>query len=264
MSTWAYHRKKGCLISLALVLFVIIAGIILWQVLRQDATCFDGKQNQDERGIDCGGVCDRVCLSDARPLVPQFARALLVSNNLYTLVAYVENQNAESGIRELPYVLSVYDVTNTLIGEFTGVTSVGPNQRVIIFEPLKEFGGAEPARVFVSFPQAPNWSRTSSFFARQHLRVGQRRLTGQESLPLLEARIENSAFEPFFNVEVTALVYDTDDVLIGASRTFIDIPSGEGMDVRFTWPLPFQETIGRFEIIPRIPVFDPRNARMMP
>ena len=53
----------------------IIAGYFVYTVLfKVDPTCFDGKKNQDERGIDCGGVCALVCLADAKTVVPIWSR----------------------------------------------------------------------------------------------------------------------------------------------------------------------------------------------
>lgn len=42
----------------------LLIGIMITIVsCRPDPTCFDGKQNGGETGIDCGGVCDSICPS---------------------------------------------------------------------------------------------------------------------------------------------------------------------------------------------------------
>ena len=58
--TWAAKRQLQYLSGFLAIILVIVL-IIIAPYLRSDPTCFDGKQNGNEEGIDCGGSCDLIC-----------------------------------------------------------------------------------------------------------------------------------------------------------------------------------------------------------
>ena len=67
MISWS---KKRQIIYLALVVgfFIFVTTVFLFFLLYETPTCFDGKQNQEEIGIDCGGPCVRLCVFQVEEL----------------------------------------------------------------------------------------------------------------------------------------------------------------------------------------------------
>ena len=57
--SWAAKKQ----LTYLLFALVAVAGLIaaIWLNITAPS-CTDGKQNQDEQGIDCGGVCAKECL----------------------------------------------------------------------------------------------------------------------------------------------------------------------------------------------------------
>ena len=80
-------------------------------------TCFDGKQNQDESGVDCGGVCEKVCSFQAVKPNIIWSRSFKVSEGIYNAIAYIENPNIRAEAFAVPYVFKIFDERNILISE---------------------------------------------------------------------------------------------------------------------------------------------------
>ncbi|MCD8494645.1 MAG: hypothetical protein LRY41_00875 [Candidatus Pacebacteria bacterium] len=261
MSPWSLKRKATYIGAFALMV-VVVVGIILAQVLKRTPTCFDGVQNGDEQGIDCGGSCARICEGGARSLVPLWERPFLITDNVYSVVAYFENQNAQAGIRRIPYRFRIYDAQNILISEQTGSTFIGPNQRSAIFETGIQAGSRIPSLVFFEFLERPVWERVDAVWSTPRIIVKNRNLDLSGSTPRLSATLANTALVPLFDIHAVALLYDAAGNAVYASQTRIDRIAEQGeVPVVFTWPVPFDTTIARIEIIPRIDLFSPRNTR---
>jgi hypothetical protein len=131
--SWASRRKiqyiLGLLVFISLVVFAFI-----YPSLTKKPTCFDNKQNGDERGIDCGGSCNLFCSQDVSEPSILWSRAFHVVGNSYNLIALVENKNKNAAISSISYEFKVYDTNNLLIGRKVGTTYIPPNKQFAIFE----------------------------------------------------------------------------------------------------------------------------------
>lgn len=258
--SWSQKRKLRY-IGIVSILPLFIIGIVVYRYATRPPTCFDGKQNGLEVGVDCGGSCQRVCASEVSSLVLKWSRAFYVDDDVYNLVAYIENQNTNVGIRQIPYEFRVLDASNNVIGEpYVNYAYVGPNESTAIFVPGFEVGDARPTQVLFRFLQNPIWEKTGAQFAAPQLVVNYRDPYDIESRPKLRAEIENITFDDFTDVPVVAIVYDTDGNAMAASQSFIDqINDGERRVLTFTWPRPFPREISRVEVTPRINPFVPNK-----
>src|ERR1035437_2857393 len=104
---WATKRKLQYLGGL-FGLFLIALFIFLYPIIFQKPTCGDLKQNGDETGVDCGGSCPLMCKDKTSDPVVLWSRAFPVLGNTYNLVAFVENQNKNSGVVNMPYEFRIY------------------------------------------------------------------------------------------------------------------------------------------------------------
>lgn len=254
---WSTRKKMGC-ISIVVAIVAVIAGYFIYKTFFNVApTCFDGKQNQNERCVDGGGVCARVCPMDVKTIVPRWSRVFPTANGVWSVLAYVENQNVTAGVQKINYEFRVYDSDNILAGEpITGSTFISPNERTAIFESPVKTGNRTPSTVFFKFSAAPEWITTDKRFTVPQLGSANTSLTDVEKSPKLSADIINNTLYDYKNVEVVAILYDGEGNAINASKTFIDlIPQQTTQKVYFTWPQKFDKPVTRIEIIPRINPF---------
>lgn len=247
----------GCFAMIGGVAALILGYFVYAIFLKTEPTCFDGIQNQNERGIDCGGVCALVCMADARTIVPVWSRVFNTAGDVHSVVAYVENQNVTAGVKKIDYEFRIYDEQNILAGEpITGSTFIGPNDKTAIFASPIKTGNRVPKSVFFKFTSAPEWITTPERFNSPQLTTADVVMTDEATAPKLSADIVNGTLYDYRNIEVVAIVYGADGNAVNASATFISsLPEQSRQKVYFTWPKPFEKPIARIEVIPRLNPF---------
>src|SRR3989344_7537239 len=123
--SWSGRRQLLYYIVGAAILLVVVGGV--WQIFfAKPAICFDGTQNGDERGVDCGGSCALICPMDAKAPVVLWTRAFQVAPGIYTAAAYVENRNVGAGAHKVKYSFQLRDEQNLLVKEYVGGTDLPP------------------------------------------------------------------------------------------------------------------------------------------
>lgn len=254
---WSTRHKVMIIGALSAITLAIAAVFVYFKFIKHDPTCFDKKQNQDERGIDCGGVCSLMCSADVKPLLPLWTRPIKITGDVYAVVSYIENQNKGNGAERASYEIRMYDDKNILATEpIKGTTFIGPNDRTAIYETGIKVGNRIPKTAFITFSQPLVFTRIPDQFNDQNLVIENDVLTDTDTMPKLSANVRNTTFATFQNVPVVAIIYDINGNAIATSQTVIDqIGSEETISVYFTWPEPFTGTPARREIIPRINPF---------
>ena len=231
----------GVVFFLCLILFVVYRIYFY-----APPTCFDHRQDGAEQGVDCGGMCTRVCSFQVQPPVVQWARSFKVTNGQYNAVAYVQNMNKSIASANVPYTFSFYDQQG-LITKRTGTTVLPPDSVYPIFAPRVMTGDRVPTKTFLQVGTTTDWVHASS--SPNQFSVLSRNLTGADSQPRLTARIRNNALTPVQNVEVVATIFDSHGTALTSSRTFIDsFPPRATENAVFTWPQPIAKTIRSCEV----------------
>ncbi len=237
------------------IIVLSIVGIpAYFYFFNKQETCLDNKQNQNETGIDCGGVCARACMQDviAEP-IQLWARAFKVSDGVYNLAAYVQNANVRYVANPAEYVFSVYDKENILIGQRIGKSAVPPVKSFPIFEQSLDIGQREIGKVQFEFTEPLVWNRFES--VRPELGISETRIVNASTSPRIDAKLVNNTLTRFDNIEVIAIVYGADDNAIASSRTFVSVLQSQStVDMVFTWPNAFPEAVTKIDIIPKLPI----------
>ncbi len=242
---WAFWRQvqygTGFLASCLLIITATYFSFFY-----TNPTCFDERQNGDERGVDCGGSCTRICAFDVMAPTVKWARSFEVTDGQYNAVAYVENRNQGAASPDVPYTLKLYDA-NGLITERTGSTILPPDSVYPIFEARIQTSGRVPTQTFLELGEVTMWVPATA--GREQFTVNSRTLTGADFKPRLESEIYNNALTEAQNVEVVATIFDARGNALTASRTFIDrFPARGTATAVFTWPEPIAKTIRSCEV----------------
>ncbi len=210
------------------------------------ATCTDGRQNGDERGVDCGGSCSYICAIDVSPLKVDWARSFEVTSGVYNAVAYVENINASAAAPEVAYTFSLYD-DQGLITSVEDTTFLPPNSVYPVFAGRIATGGRVPTKTFLDLKPVEKW--TTAVSSRDQFTVKDRELSDADVKPKLTATLVNNGLTSLYNVEVVATIFNSEGTALTASRTLVDKfdPRAE-QQVVFTWPEPIAKTIRSCEV----------------
>ena len=250
MSTWSRGRQFTYLSLVVAVVFVAV-GFLLWTYWPVPS-CFDGRQNAGEAGVDCGGSCARVCQNQAVPLKILWSRVFEVTAGVYTAVAMVENANLEAGVVVLPYSFRLMDESNLLVTFRQGETYANPGEKFIIVEGGIGTGEGRPARAFLEFgPHA--WQRPP---AEAPLLEAPSKILTNERPARLTVTVANRSIIDLPKVEVAAILSDPAGNVLGSGTTFVENLRREAeRQAYFAWPEPFSERPALIDIYPRVNVF---------
>jgi Mg-chelatase subunit ChlD len=227
------------------VLALMSVGVY-YQYFYQAPTCFDGKQNAEELGVDCGGACVRYCAFTVAPPVVKWAESFPANVGQYNAVAYVENKNQLAGTPELSYTFTLRD-REGVITEKRGTTVLPPDSIYPIFEGRIDTGGRVPTETTLELEPAEMWVPYA--YGRAQFRTADLTLTGADDRPRLTARIENTELVPATAIEVVATIFDSRGNPLTASQTFLDTLAGRtSRDLTFTWPQPIAKTLRSCEV----------------
>jgi hypothetical protein len=250
--SWA-SRRRSTYLGIAFIVIIAVLTGLFFLFFDKEPTCTDNKMNGDERGIDCGGSCEDLCLAQISDPVLLWSRAFKVTDGTYNTIAYVENPNFIAGISRISYIFKLFDNENLLIAERKGRTFISPNGITPIFEGAIRTGQRIPVRTFFEFSDTPQWAELTD--DRSSLSVSDIVLSDADSSPRIEAVLSNSSLESVASIEVVAVLFDIDGNAIAASSTFINrLSDRSSQRIVFTWPDAFPSSVSRIEIIPRTPL----------
>lgn len=242
---WAFWRRVQYASGFFVFLLMVSTGVY-FNFFYESATCFDQAQNGEERGIDCGGGCTRICAPDVFMPTVLWASSFRVSEGQYNAVAYIENVNAEAGSPEVRYTFKLFDGAG-LITEREGVTVLPPDSEYPLFEGRIETDGRTPTRTEITLEDPELWLPASA--GREQFIVENRELKGADTSPRLIASVRNTALTEAKDVEIVATIFDARNNPLTASRTVVPLFLGEETkDVVFTWPEPIAKTIRSCEV----------------
>jgi len=241
--SWATKKKIQYLLGFFIV-FLLLAGypiyIVVNSVFYNPPSCFDGTQNQDERDIDCGGVCARVCIGDTQDLVVEWNKIFPVSADMYDLAAKINNQNDDADIESFGYIFRVYDDRNNLLFEKEGIDYAKAGESFIVFESNIKLNNKKPHRSEFEIQTPLNW--VSSKVATTFIKTRKKTLTHNDAHTQLNVLLENTSFDTFSDINVLTVVSDIKKNPVGVSKTYIKLfPSNAEKNITFTWPFSLAE-----------------------
>lgn len=249
----SWNSKRQSKYFFSVLFFLLIIGFLLLKpIVFKEPTCFDGKKNGDETGIDCGGNCQLFCKEEAKPLSVKWAKAFKVIDGRYNVAAYIVNQNTEASINKIPYVFKLYDSNNRFIVERFGETYIPSGKSSVVFESgLMTGGNREPAFVFFEFLSQPVWYRVPSFTKDVSLVVFEDPVfMDQDSVPKMTVNIVNKSFYTVKDVDVYAVLYDESGNVSAVSKTVLsELGRNSTVPASFSWFLPIKDAIVRKEIV---------------
>lgn len=254
MNQWSRNRKR-IIFSIVVFAAIVLIGLPVFFLFYRAPTCFDGKHNRDETGIDCGGSCQLLCRAESLPILSQGdPRILTIASSTYEVVAFLENPNTSAEIYRAGYIFRLYDSSSSIpVKVIEGETFVPHGATFAIFEgPFNLEKGIVPSRATLEWKQESIiWEKNTDPIAE--LRVKDAALSRENSSPRVQALLENLSLEDISNIDLIALISDEAGNIFAASKTFIDtLESGEEVPIVFTWPRPFTKSVVGIDVLIRV------------
>jgi hypothetical protein len=214
-----YRFLKQTLYSIfyATFFFAIVAGIY-FVFLRNPASCFDGRKNQGEEEIDCGGPCEPCEIKKLVPLQVVTTRVFR-SDSVTTLFAELRNPNSTFGAASFSYTWHLFDALGEPIETLSGESFIYPGEIKYFVEPLSDASLKKISQVdFAVATSSLKWKRKEEF---SQLLMQFREVENSQNKDEITTQgvIVSGETLPFNVLRVGALYFDATGRLIGASKT---------------------------------------------
>ena len=255
MATWAERRKFliGLVIFLFIAVSVSVPAYIVWY---HPPTCSDGKMNQSEEGIDCGGECSLICQDRFLPAKVIWTRQDKIAPGVYNIASYIINPNVDVEAFNVPYEITVFDSQGITIQTLSGRVNIPAHKNTLAFIPNVDMGQREPSKVVFQFKEYPVWQKVSVAMSNVlsspsgGVDISKVLYEQDETGGSLTASIKNTTLKRYDDINIYAILYDTDSNAIGFSKTYIKNLVGNATeDIFFSWPYPRKNTVVTKEII---------------
>lgn len=247
--SWSTKRKSKYFLFFFIV-FLATTLFLIFKFFYVAPSCFDGKQNQGEEGIDCGGPCEIVCSFDVVDPIVKWKRFIKLRDGVYSAVVLIENANVGAEAFDIPYQIKLYDNEGILISERIGKIYIPDNRQFPIFETNFQAGGRLPERMTFNF-LTDNFKWVQKESLENGFSVLNTQFQEKNDSPRVIANIENKGTRDIDNLELVVLLYDDEKNLINSSKTFFDkLEKNSTERAIFTWPNLFEKEVAKIEIIP--------------
>jgi len=248
MASWSQRRKLLYGGTTAVILATAIFLPVFFY-FHKTPTCFDGRKNGNETGIDCGGSCTRLCPSAFLAPSVAWTRLERVAPDLYNVATYIVNPNPNAGARAVPYHVIIYDRAGVEITEYGGIVTLPPRRNTLAFDGAISVGNRIPAKASFAFGGIPDWTAETDPLAA--VSVGDKKYSEDASSASLSVYLNDNSANSISRTDVYAVLYDKDGNAIGFSKTILDgIPAYGSATAPFTWPLSFNGAVISIEVLP--------------
>ncbi|HAS00027.1 MAG: hypothetical protein US57_C0017G0002 [Candidatus Moranbacteria bacterium GW2011_GWC2_37_73] len=253
--------KRVVIISLFILLFSL-TGYIIYFITAPEPTCFDKKQNQAEKGIDCGGTC-QPCKEDiqTQDIVIKEVAVALGGNNTYDVVAKIANPNNTLGASVLQYTFILKDAAENVIATKEGTTFILPADSKYVPElGLQAENGAVPTKVELVVGEI-KWEKLNDT-GKPQIGVYNKNFSESATGNGGEARgvIRNENSYNLNKIFVTIILRSENGDIIGINKTEKNtVRAKEERDFVLTWPYALTASVQNIEVDTESNVFDPQN-----
>ena len=243
--SWASRRRSLILLLIGSVAAAILAVVAI-SIFYETPSCSDGKENQDETGVDCGGSCERICIADVTPPKVVFVRALQDSEGNADIVAYLENTNPSAYITNARFSIELYSPERVLLETISGTAFIPPASVMPLYIPRAFSGPVTIAQSFVLFEGEAEYTKNNTRYVSMPIR-DTRFIEGAS--PRITAVIQNPTVDIYREIPMIATALNAAGIVIADSSTLVpQLYPGTEESLVFTWNAPFAEVPSRIEV----------------
>lgn len=244
---------KQVIIFLVYFALVMLLGIFVYfAFIKAPETCFDSKQNQNEAGVDCGGVCTAMCKENIVGEDLRFTEVAFVpgGDGKYDILGKVYNPNDVEGASSFAYTAVLKDSGGDVLATRSGKSYILPQENKYIFE-LNVAAAAAPATAAFAV-ESVEWARFSGYQEKPAVNIYQKSYSVISSgVGFGEAKglLMNESPYDFRAIVVKVVLRDAGGSPLAFNSTEIrTVRASEERDFRLVWPSAFPGTVEKVEM----------------
>ena len=201
--------------------FSFIAGIFLvfyFAFLKPGPSCFNNKFDQNETGVDCGGVCAPCELAKLQPVNVNWVKYFPASQNRITIAAELVNPNINFASPLLPYKLTIYGPFGVKIKTLEDNTFIYAGERKYLLESAA-FDFKDITRIDIDLG-APHWLEKNQLVKPSAEPVGVKTEIN-DSVIEVSGFVANKQATALRQVKVIIFLYDRFKQILVISQTVV-------------------------------------------
>jgi hypothetical protein len=253
-------NKKRLIIGAVYAAIFIGVVFLIYEWQKPAPNCFDGKQNQDEYGLDCGGVCAKKCPVVAKEnlIVRQtgFVESGIIGS--YDIYAEVANPNSTVGSNSFSYKFSVKNSAGEVMAEPYGSSFILPADKKYIIETNVATKDV-PASVELNISD-PLWLETNENYEKPDLKVVSKNyneITSGIGFSEAIGLLKNESPFSFNFLDLRVILKSGDGKIVALNSTRMNtVNAGENRDFRIGWPNRFSGSVSQMDVQIEVNVFD--------
>lgn len=233
-SNWALRRR----LTIFIVITLILSGMGYFFYDRYKisqlpiASCSDGLQNQNEKGIDCEGTCTNLCVDNYRPIRVLYTKAIESKYKTYDLVAMLANDNLGKSAGNTPYIFRIYDNAGIEIASSTGYINIVKSGRVPVIATNVRIDGPVYSSTFEIVDNNNKYYPVT--IPVERVMVSEYKYDNQDRK--LYIKIKNNTLESSNKLKIKAIIYDGYGAKAVGESVSAPMASREEKDIYMTWP----------------------------
>ncbi len=252
------ERKRIIIIFVYLFIFLFV-GTEAYIHFKPKASCFDGIQNQNEQGIDCGGVCQKECNEiKAQNLV--VGKTGLVPSGIrgkYDFYAQIFNPNAVFGSKKFNYKLELKDSSGKIIVSKSGSNFILPGERKYIIVDNIEILDKHVSTNFKIIDS--DWIEFNNYYASPNVEIVNKNYSEvSEGTNFSRAKglLKNDSPYDFNLIKIEVILKNTNGKILALNSTEMKtVNSGEQRDFTLFWPNRFPGSVDKMETQTEVNIF---------
>lgn len=254
------HRnaKQTVILLVFIAIIAIIAFLVYWAIQTPES-CFDGIQNQNETGIDCGGICE-LCEEEKKDLRIVLSKIIPTLPDKYNVVLKINNPNDDYGVGNLKYNVHFFGSSGSLIKSYGDESYILPRStKTIILSALDVKNN--PKSIKVEFGEI-NWTRVQDYDSVPLIVVmnkSYKSLVNRTAFGEAKGVVVNKSDFDFDKINVNISLLDSNRNIIDAATTEIrTLLSGEEREFIYSWFYPVGD-VSEIEVEAETNVFRSEN-----
>ncbi len=262
MLTFTRDTKRLTIVVVYLLIFLLLgAGVVF--VLKPEATCFDGTQNQDEQGIDCGGSCATACIQRiiGNDLLVREIAFVPADRGRYDIIARVFNPNNDIGASSFRYALFLRDAAGQELARVQGTSFILPQETKTLLafnlEPSRI-----PAKAVIELSDF-QWTRTQDHRAKPALNIYGKRYVERPDPSVFGSVVGTLVNESAYDLRkiyVKIVLRDAAGAPLAVNQSEMQtVTVGREQDLRIVFPQPFAGAVAQVDAEVEANTYDSEN-----
>lgn len=216
------RRKQAIIVAILSFIFLLILSGVYFKWIYAEPTCADGKKNQGETDIDCGGPClscERLTIKD---LSVDWVQMIPLKGDSYDLAAKIINGNPNFGLGSFRYSFRLYDKDGKQVKSQSGSSFILPSRSKYLIEGNIEAPNAVRVELVIQNPDKDEWQQLVSEYEDPNIYVQDKQfkyLEDQSAKEEASGVVKNASGFDFDQIIISIILFDKDRKVLGVNKT---------------------------------------------